>query len=74
MVANAKNTSKNLILVSVCVMGEKNFLLLWRIVSNFLNVEKMESNSVYIKPGTWQPSTVLTVTFMMQYHVLRWIS
>lgn len=26
MVANAKNTSKNLILVSVCVMGEKKLL------------------------------------------------
>lgn len=34
----------------------------------------MGSNSANIKPGTWQPSTVLTVTFMIQAHLLCWIS
>lgn len=34
----------------------------------------MGSNSAYTKPGTWKPSTVLTVTFLIQAHVLHWIS
>lgn len=49
-------------------------LLRWWLVLNFFNGEKMGSNSAYIKPETWQPSTLLTVAFMIQAHALCWIN